>query len=77
MFLEVGEGLKSPIRRMQGLFPSYIAIAAVLRVIRSLGSSSFIGGFSRMQVLVCGIFMAGTSLDSSVRGSWMFQQLES
>ena len=33
MVLEVDEELKGPIRGMQGPFPNYIAIAAVLRAI--------------------------------------------
>ena len=62
---------------MQALLSLYIAIAAVLRATKSLGSSSFIRGCSRRQVLVCETCYGRYVLDSSVRGSWIFQWLES
>ena len=51
---------KAPQEECKGTFPIYTAIAAFLRVIKSLGSGSLIRGFSRMQVLVAKPFTAGS-----------------
>ena len=53
---------------MRALFSIYVARAVVLRATKSFGSSSFIRGVSRMQVLVCETCYDRYVLDPSVKG---------